>query len=118
MVLSDCVCPGHQLKLECTVVGGGSTVWRENAVGCIELVLRHSRFENGIAGTCNNGRIIVRSISTISDSDGIKYISQLIIQLDENDTLEGRTVECAHDNGLHDIVIGTHVILTQEVNNY
>ena len=24
MVLSDCVCPGHELRLECTVVGGGS----------------------------------------------------------------------------------------------
>ena len=42
------------------------------------IVLRHSQFECGTSQECNNG--------------GIKYISQLIIQLDENGTLDGRTV--------------------------
>ena len=115
MVLSDCVCPGHQLRLECTVVGGGTTVWTGSALDCTpsyynRIILRHSQFENGTSVGCNNSGIIVRSINTTSDSDGIKYISQLIIQLDENNTLEGRTVECFNDDGLHEIVIGTHVI--------
>ena len=114
MVLSDCVCPGHELRLECTVLGGGATVWRGSAIDCAgfgeEIILPHYRFEWGISKGCNNGRIIGRSINTTSDSDSIKYISQLIIQLDENGTLEGRTVECAHDKGTHEIVIGTHVI--------
>ena len=58
---------------------------------------------------CNNGRIIGRSINITSDSDGIKYISQLIIQLNVNGTLEGRTVGCFHENG-NITAIGTHVI--------
>ena len=112
MVVSDCVCPGHELRLECTVVGGILTVWTGSAFDCPanEILLRHSLFENGISGECNNGRIIGHSINTTSDSDGIKYISQLIIQLDESGTLEGGTVECHCDHGLHDILIGTHVI--------
>ena len=110
VVLSDCVCPGHELRLECTVVGGASTVWRGSAFNCIgdRIFLRHSQFEIGISEMCNNGRIIGRSINTTSDSDGIKYISQLIIQLDVNDTLEGRTVECVHNDV---VVIGTHTIV-------
>ena len=113
MVLSDCVCPGHELKLECTVVGAGFTTWNGSAFDCTTsgnvILLHHSRFASGTDyGRCNNGRIIGRSINTTSDSDGIKYISQLIIQLDG--TLEGSTVECVYDDGLHTIVIGTHVI--------
>ena len=114
MVLSDCVCPGHELRLECTVVGYGGTVWSGSAFDCPpsnnRIVLLHSQFESGTSGGCNNGGIIGRSINTTSDSDGIKFISQLIIQLDESGTLEGRTVECRCDHGLHDILIGTHVI--------
>ena len=113
MVLNDCVCPGHELRLACTVVGGGVTIWMGSAFDCTclgNIVLRHSQFEGGTYyGTCNNGGIIARSINTTSDSDGIKYISQLIIQLDENGTLEGRTVECVHiDN--EQTIIGTYVI--------
>ena len=115
MVLSDCVCPGHELRLECTVVGGIATIWRGSAFDCPGsangILLRHSRFASGTHyGECNNGRIIGRSINTTSDSDGIKFISQLIIQLDENGTLDGRTVECDILNGTHYIDIGTHVI--------
>ena len=110
MVLSDCVCPDHELRLECTVVGAGTTVWRGSAFDCPnfrnEIVLQHSRFESGTYRTCN--RIIAHSINTTSDCDGIKYISQLIIQLDMNKTLEGRTVECIYDNGLCSKVIGIH----------
>ena len=109
------MCPGHELRLECTVVGGILTVWTGSAFDCLnlpnEIILHHSRFEGEKFKVCNN-RTIGHSINTTSDSDGIKYISQLIIQLDESGTLdlEGRTVECVHDNGTDDIVIGTYVI--------
>ena len=113
MVLSACVCPGHELRLECTVVEGIATVWTGSAFDCTTsanvIILLHSQFAGGTLRGCN-GRIIGRSINTTSDSDGIKFISQLIIQLDESGTLEGRTVECHYDDGIHDIVIGTHVI--------
>ena len=111
MVLSDCVCPGHELRLECTVVGAGSTAWRGSAFSdCSQnqIRLRHSNIES--VASCNNGGIIGSFINTTSDSDGVKYTSQLIIQLDENDTLEGRTVECAHYNLTHEIVIGIRTI--------
>ena len=114
MVLSDCVCPGHKLMLECTVVGGGATIWRGTAVDCPSssnrILLRHSQFASGTSLSCNNGRIIGRSTNTTSDSDGIKFISQLIIQLDESGTLEGRTVECAHSYS-EKTIIGTHTII-------
>ena len=112
MALSDCVCPGHELRLECTVVGAGFTIWRGSAFDCSQnrIVLHHSRFESGTSRGCNNGRIIGRSINTTSDSDGIRFVSQLIIQLDVNDTLEGRTVECVHYNLTYVIVIGTYDI--------
>ena len=114
VVLSDCVCPGHELRLECTVVGGGATIWKGSIFdctgNCYSIILRHSQFENGTSGVCNNGRIIGRSINTTSDSDGIKFISQLIIQLDVNDTLEGRTVECVHNFNTQ-TTIGTHTII-------
>ena len=121
VVLSDCGCPGHELRLECTVVGAGTTVWTGSAFDCPMLrdgiYLHHSRFQHGTYGTCSDGRIIGRSINTTSDSDGIKYISQLIIQLDESGALEGGTVECAHNDGLVTIVIGT-INYTRGINNY
>ena len=115
MVLNDCLCPGHELRLECTVVGRAATIWRGSAFDCPasfnnRIVLRHSQFESGTVGYCNYGRIIGRSINTTSDSDGIKFISQLIIQLDESGTLNGRTVEC-YSSGIQLIVIGIHTII-------
>ena len=111
MVLSDCVCPGHELRLECMVVGGGHTIWKGSAFDCQSstnrIVLRHSQFESGASKSCNNGSITGRIINTTSDSDGMIYISQLIIQLNMNGNVEGGTVECAHEDGN---VIGTHTI--------
>ena len=116
MVLSDCVCPGHELRLECTVVGPGFTIWRGSAIDCTpsyynRIILRHTQFESGTSGGCNNGRIIGRSINTTSDSDAIQYISQLIIQLDESGSLNGRTVECAHNYNVQTTIIGRHTII-------
>ena len=57
VALSDCVCPGHELRLECTVVGGGA-VWRGSAFDCHvtnEIILLHFRFISGTSGVCNNG---------------------------------------------------------------
>ena len=116
MVLSDCVCPGHELRLECTYMSGIATLWRGNAFDCPELnneiLLQHYSFES--EKSCNNGTIIGRNINATYDGDGngygYKYISQLIIQLDENDTLEGRTVECAYSETEYESSIGTYVI--------
>ena len=123
MVLSECTCPGRELRLECTVEGGGITEWSGTAFDCLqgnnEIVLRHSQFsESGEAtGECNNGIIIGRSLNRRLKIDGLKflYTSQLTIQLplekDMNDTLEGKTVECIYDDGTITTTINTHTIV-------
>ena len=115
VVLSDCVCPGHELRLQCTVVGPGFTVWKGSAFNCSshsdKINLRHVRFEGGEAtGGCNNGRISGHAVNKTSDGDGDKFMSQLTIQLGVNDSLDGRTVECAHDNLTETITINTYTI--------
>ena len=106
MVLSDCVCPGHELRLECTVVGAGTTVWRGSAFsGCNnnEIVLLHSRLET-TSGECNNGAIVGHGIRQV----GLNYTSQLIVHL--NATLRGKSLECFHDDGTKLRSIGNYTI--------
>ena len=89
LVLNKCVCPGHELRLECTAIGGGVTVWRGSAFDCDEhaneIQLRHSQFQNRTAmkvNVCNNKTIInFRRVN-------LNFTSQLIVQLDINSTLE------------------------------
>ena len=109
MVQSDCVCPGHELRLECTVVGAGTTVWGGSAFSSNnEIVLLHSLFDHGLAvGECNNGAIVGRGIRQV----GLNFTSQLIVHLNVNSTLRGKTVECFHDNGLQATSVGNHTII-------
>ena len=118
VVLSECVCPGSELRLECTVVGGVTTVWRGTAFDCEgdgdRITLRHSQFDEGRAtGVCNNGIIIGHNHNKTSDG---RFISQLIIHLPllntTNDyTLDDRTVQCVHVSLTSTFtVIGTHTI--------
>ena len=63
LILNECVCPGHELRFECTVTGGGFTVWMGSVFDCGEygnqIYLRHSQFEHGVAiGAQCNGKII------------------------------------------------------------
>ena len=111
LLLNECVCPGHELRLECTVVGGGFTVWRGSAFDCDEranqIQLRHTQFEHGAAvGECNNGKIIGSSLRRVD----LNFTSQLIVQLDINSTLEGRTLACVHNNGSHETAVGMYTI--------
>ena len=125
-MVSECVCPGRELRLECTVVGLGSTVWSGTAFDCPgqgnEILLHHSQFESGRAvGECNNGMIIGRFHNRTFDGLNSKYTSQLTIQLPSlnatNNTLEGKTVECIYDNGTMGTVIDTHTITyTSKIN--
>ena len=95
---SGCVCPGDTLIYECTVTGGVATIWTGSALDCNhlkEIVLLHNRFLDGIAGSCNNGAIVVRSLSVQGDN----YTSQLNVTV-TSDTA-GKTIECASDNGVN-----------------
>ena len=101
-MLSECVCPGRELRLECTVVGGFATVWSGTAFDCEgqgnEIVLRHSQFfESGIVFECTSGMIIARSHNRTFGGPNSAFTSQLIIHLPllntTNNTWEGKIVE-------------------------
>lgn len=119
VVQNECVCSGHQLTLQCTVVGAGATVWRGSAFSSCtgagssddEMLLRHSSFSTGGGTTesCNRGAIIGRGLRGIHN----RYTSQLTITLDASFTLEGKTVECVYDTFTQKnlIVIGNYTII-------
>ena len=122
MVLSECVCPGKKLKLECTVVGGLSTIWRGTAFDCPgqgnEIDLRHSQFESGIELECPMGIIIGSSHNKTFDDPNSKYTSQLTIHLpllnSTSNRLEGETVQCTHDGAT---VIGNYTVAYTRILN-
>ena len=116
VVLNERTCPGRELRLECTVVGRGVTLWRGSAFDCTSkqdsITLRHSQFEHGTeVKVCNDGAITGHSINKTSVDLDFEFTSQLIIQLDVNATLDGRTVECIYDNNTDDILVGNHTIV-------
>ena len=121
-MLSECACPGRELRLECTVVGGFSTAWRGTAFDCPgqvdEILLRHSQFESGTALNCTNGIIMGRSHNRTFDDPNSKFTSQLIIHLPSlnatNNRLEGETVQCIHDDVT---VIGSYTIVYTRILN-
>ena len=121
VVLSECVCPGRELRLQCTVVGGGITEWSGTAFDCLEhgneILLRHIHFESEratVTGECNNGTIIGHNLNRTFDGLNSTFTSQLIIHLPllnaTGNTLEEKTVECVYDDGLGETIIDTHTI--------
>ena len=110
MVLSDCVCPGHELRLQCTVVGGVSTVWKGSASSDCqnnEIVLQHTRFRDDTpVGECNNGRIVAHGIRRVDNN----FTSEININLDVNSALSGNTITCFRDDGTMLMSIGNYTI--------
>lgn len=107
MSISDCTCPGYELKLQCMVTGIGFVEWRGTALfdDCT-INLGISGFESGkTAGNCNDGSIVGHWI----ERHGQNYTTQLTILV--NSTLAGKTVQCVHNNNSHDVLIGEHVII-------
>ena len=109
------------------MVGSGNTVWNGTAFDCRtsnnEIILPHSRSQFGLetVGTCNNGMIMGRNINRIFDGPNSTFISQLVIHLPllnaTDNLLDGRTVECIYDNGMHATNVGTHVIAYTRAGN-
>ena len=108
LLRSGCICPGDTLSYECTVTGGGGTVWAGSAFNCYqygnEIVLFNSHFDTGTYGMCNNGAIVGRSLSV----DGNNYTSQLNVTITPDTA--GKTIKCVHDRGAHEILIFTSII--------
>ena len=72
---SDCICPGHTLTFECTVMRGVGTVWRGSALNCNsgnnEIFLHDGAHGNGLEEPiigCNNGNIVGQVVETENGS--------------------------------------------------
>ena len=119
--LDDCTCLGYIQTYECSILGGGVTIWNGSAFDCPqnEIRLRHSQFTNFQAtGECNNGTIVASSIGI---SEGC-YISRLNITIVQE--IINESVECVHHNNIinSDVSIGQRILEitkgSQQHNNY
>ena len=108
VLLSDCVCPGCELRLECTVIGQGLTVWTGTAFDCEsagnEIALFHRILSERV---CNDGTTII--VGRGIRQEGLNFTSQLIIE-EVNSTLERRTVKCLHDDFNEETIVGSYTI--------
>ena len=103
--VNDCTCPGYITSFQCTVMGDGYTVWNGSAFDCNpsgnEILLLHVNYVNGAVRTCNNGRIIGRSLGVANE----RYASRLDVNVTTE--MEGKTVECVYESGSSaEIIIG------------
>lgn len=96
-------------------MGRGSTVWQGSAFDCQsssdEIFLLHSQFNRSSSrpqGVCNGGIIEAHAIGVDQDTGG--FISQLKIS-NLSLALNSTSVECAHDDGTAENIIGTSVIV-------
>ena len=89
------VCPGDVLMYNCTINGAGSTIWSGSAFDCEmrndEIILRHSQFESGSSGNCNDGAVTAQSLGVV---DNTCFSSQLSVTV--NLEMNNKTVQCAH----------------------
>ena len=95
--MDECICPGHDLTFECSILGNGVTVWQGSAFDCgsssNQILLSHSRFE-GATGHCNNRAIVASSIDVLPGTGDQCFISQLNVAV--TDAMRNKTVECFH----------------------
>ena len=96
--LNDCTCLGFTQTFECTVFGGGVTIWNSSAFDCIRnsIQLRHSKFIGSQAtGECNDGAVVA---SSVESSDNC-YTSLLNITITP-EMLNESLIVCAHRNNI------------------
>jgi hypothetical protein len=77
----------------------GATTWTGTAFDCSgnEIVLIHTFFSypyREVAGECNNGAIVARSLS----AEGNNYTSQLNVIVTPE--IVGKSIECRYDHGI------------------
>ena len=104
-IVSRCVCPGFNVTYECTTVGLGSTVWTLGSASECNVILRHTQFALETAvDTCMDGAVIGTGLRPEDNC----YTSTLDVLVSSN--LDGRVVQCEHDDGSSTTVIGTVIL--------
>ena len=100
--LNDCTCLGYTQTFECTVFGGGVTIWSGSFFDCPrnEILLRHSQYGSQVIGECNQGTVTAKSVGLIIDN--FCYTSQLIVTVEE-ETING-TIKCFHKDNIETLV--------------
>ena len=101
------LCPGEVLIVECSITGGGATVWQGNAIECDsnsrDLTLRHSQFGELQKPThtisCGGETVIAKAIGVVNNS----YVSELNITV--NRETNNTSVECVHSYNLTETVV-------------
>ena len=101
----ECYCPGDTLIYECSIAGGGVTVWKGTAFDCHdqrnEVSFLHSRFNGSLRCSGADRELVARTLSVESNC----YSSQLNVTVSSN--LNGTSVKCVYDNGTDEIEIGS-----------
>ena len=98
----------NSVAFECRILGGSATVFQGSAFNCVEtsdeISLLHGRFSttSGTNGSCNDGVIVARSVSTESNC----YTSTLNVTFISPDVI-GRMITCLKDDGVTSTLIGT-----------
>ena len=98
--LDDCTCLGYTQMFECTVFGGGFTIWRGSAFSNCqrnEIQLRHSEYniinpQLAATGVCNDGEIVAKSVGVSENC----FTSRLNVSIGRE--IVNKTVECVHSN--------------------
>ena len=97
--LNDCTCLGYTQIFECTVFGGGFTIWHGTAFSNCqqnEIQLRHSIYTTSQAtGQCNGREIVAESVGVSENC----YISRLNVSIGPE--IVNETIECAHSDTKH-----------------
>ena len=96
-------CYGDTLTFNCSVNGGVSTVWKGSAFECMstnnEIVLLHSRSNDSVNGTCDEGNVTAYAELEVLYSNSDKYFSQINVTATFPFTVSMFTIICFHDNG-------------------
>ena len=102
--LNDCTCLEYNQTFECTIFGGGLTIWQGTALsGCqqFEIRLRHSQYNSQPTGECIGG-IVARGVGVSENC----YTSQLSLAVGEE--MVNETIECIYSDvqGASTIIVG------------
>ena len=117
--LNDCTCVGYTQTFQCTVFGGGVTIWNSTFFfycsyrgPTTEISLRHSQYDDVNSppyAECNQGAVVAKSVGSF---DNQYYTSQLVVTIGEE--MINETIECSHDNLIERITIGQKSLLVTQ----